>query len=109
MIFNFNPIPELTPIKEPSNERESIAINRHSRHNSKEVQREARVVEQYVKDVETKFELAIFKADPKLSYEELFVYFLNEWRRKCKAVAARRFKNVSINESHFINKYAPKA
>tara|TARA_R110001632_G_scaffold4295_2_gene18197 strand:+ start:5820 stop:6140 length:321 start_codon:yes stop_codon:yes gene_type:complete len=106
-MINLNPFPELIPLK--SDEQQSIAINRYSRHETKAVQREAKVLDQYVKDIEIKFEIALFKADPDLSYIDLFIYFLKEWKRICKAISARRFQHVSINENHFINQYAPRS
>jgi len=73
----------------------------------KSVQSEARVAEMFIKDVETKFEYALFNAPEELSYMELYLYFMNEWKRMLDNLRSKKFKFIRINSNHFENQYKP--
>ena len=76
-------------------------------HIKKRVQAEAKIAEMFIKDVETKFEFALFNASTEFSYLDLFIYFRNEWQRIMKVLDGRKFKYIRINRNHFDNQYTP--
>jgi len=73
----------------------------------KRIQGEAKIADQYIRDVETKFEYLLFSDDYDGTYMELYIYFRNEWNRILKALDQRKFKYIRINRKHFDNLYQP--
>jgi hypothetical protein len=73
----------------------------------KRVQAEAKIAEMFIKDVETKFEFALFSDSNEFSYMDLFIYFRNEWERIMKVLDGKKFQYIRINIKHFDNQYAP--
>ena len=88
---------------------QSIAIYRKTKNVTKEVEREAKVANKYIEDVECKFEHALFNAPKEVTYLEIYFHFLKLWERYMKQIQKKhKFKHIQVNVSHYENLYFPR-
>lgn len=70
--------------------------------------REYYKIEPYIEDLETKFELAIFKAPEHLTYADLYEFFHDKWQDLVKKLMLQfdlRYSVIDIH--HFAKQYRP--
>ena len=71
-------------------------------------EKEAKKVEQYLIDIETKFEFSVFEAPKEISYKALYDYFLDIWQTCVRNfLIVNDFKYIAIDVHHFAKKYRP--
>lgn len=70
--------------------------------------REAKKIEPYIADVETKFEVALFNAPANLTYQDLYDYFQDKWMDLTKhLMLEHNLKYAAVDVHHFARKYRP--
>jgi len=68
--------------------------------------REANRIEPYLADLETKFELSVFKAPPHLTYKELYDHFHDKWKDLVKhLILELELKYSMVDIHHFPRLY----
>ena len=70
--------------------------------------REFEKIEPYIAALETKFELALFKAPRNLTYQDLYNYFHDEWKQLVNRLLLEfELKYSMIDIHHFPRLYRP--
>lgn len=69
-------------------------------------EREYKKIEPFIEDLETKFELAVFKAPKHLTYQDLYDYFHEKWRELVRRLLLEyNLHYAAIDVHHFPRQY----
>lgn len=90
---------------------EGIVIKREpkNRLEKRKFKKEVLQSQKLIIDIETEFEVLLFKDDLKLKYQDLYTYFLDKWQKMVDPffLKAMKFDFIIFDAFHFSRKYKP--
>ena len=80
-----------------------------SRKDRRGFEKEAKKLDPYLADIETKFEYALFNAPDHLTYDDLYKYFNKKWTDLVRDLMLKwKLKYSAIDIHHFARQYKPR-
>ena len=80
-----------------------------SRKDRRGFEKEAKKLEPYLADIETKFEFSLFKAPDHLTYDDLYKHFQKKWIDLVNDILRTwQLKYSAIDIHHFARQYKPR-